>query len=412
MRAEEVIHDWNVADCDPLPTTEVLLVDESLRDGVQSPSVVDPPIEAKKDILRLMDALGIQYADIGLPGAGPRAVADVTVLGKLIAAEGLKVKPQCAARTVLKDVQAVLDCAQAVGQPIEVMTFIGSSPIRQYAEGWDLDRMLKLSAEAIDLAVKAGLPCSYVTEDTVRSPPEVLEQLFANAIEHGAHRLVLCDTVGHATPDGARALVRFARSVIVRSGVPGVGIDWHGHNDRGLALPNTIAALEAGATRLHGCGLGIGERVGNTALDQLIVNLRLLGVWKHDVSRLWDYCRAVSKATQMPIPINYPVVGQDAFRTATGVHAAAIIKASKKEEPWLADRIYSGVPAGDFGREQEIEIGHMSGESNVVFWLERRGITPSRPLVDHIFGTAKAQDRTLTHEQVMQLVKEHQARPA
>jgi 2-isopropylmalate synthase len=285
------------------------------------------------------------------------------------------------------------------------MAFLGSSPIRQYAENWDVDRMVKMTVEAIDFCRQEGLPATFVTEDTIRSRPETLDRLFRTAIDHGATRLTLCDTVGHATPDGVRAIVKFAQSVIAAMGVrKTVLLDWHGHNDRGLALVNAIVALEAGVERLHGTALGIGERVGNTSMDQLLMNLRLLGVIDRDLTRLGDYCDAVSRATRVPVPVNYPLIGADAFRTATGVHAAAIIKAQKKGDTWLADRIYSGVPAGLFGRGQVIELGPMSGLSNVHYWLTARGIDPAPGLAEAIFAVAKASDHTLSDTEIMAII--------
>jgi 2-isopropylmalate synthase len=271
---------------------------------------------------------------------------------------------------------------------------------------------MKRSADAIDLSVKNGLPCTYVTEDTTRSRPEVLGKLFRNAVEHGATRICICDTVGFATPDGIRNILRFTRNLLDSMGAPHVGIDWHGHNDRGLGVTNTIFAAEFGADRLHGTALGIGERVGNAALDQVLMNLKLLGeLGDQDLSKLLLWVKIASKATHVPIPANYPLVGSDAFRTATGVHAAAIIKAEKKGHDWLADRIYSGVPAGMFGREQEIEIGHYSGESNVDYWLRKRSIDPAAEpgLVKRILAVAKSGDHILTEEEIQQIIKDFRA---
>jgi 2-isopropylmalate synthase len=291
------------------------------------------------------------------------------------------------------------------------MSFIGCSPIRLYAEGWDMDLMMTRSAAAIDLAVKNNLPCTYVTEDTTRSRPEVLDKLFRNAIDHGAHRLCLCDTVGYVTPDGIKNLIKFTRNLLEALGVSDrVGIDWHGHNDRGLGVTNTIHAIEFGADRVHGTALGVGERVGNAALDQVLMNLKLLGeLPDHDLSKLLLWCKVTANACRVTLPPNYPLVGSDAFRTATGVHAAAIIKAEKKGHSFLADRIYSGVPAGLFGREQEIEIGHMSGESNVVYWLAKRHIEPEPELVKRILAVAKSGDHILSEEEVLQIIKDWRA---
>src|SRR5512144_1250458 len=412
MPDHELIYDWNSTEkIAPLsPRRRVQFLDETLRDGIQSPSVVDPTIEDKLRLVELANDLGIDTMDIGLPGAGTRAIQDVTTIARHIQASKLAIKPSCAARTHQHDVQAVVDISQEVGIEIEILCFIGSSPIRQYAEDWDLARMLKLSADAIDLGRRYNLPVSYVTEDTTRSRPEVLTKLFTNAVEHGASRLVVCDTVGHATPDGIRNLLKFTRYVLDGCGRPDVGIDWHGHNDRGLGVSNSIFAIEFGADRIHGTALGIGERVGNAALDQILLNLKLLGeLPDRDLSKLLEWTQTASRATHVPIHPQYPLAGTDAFRTATGVHAAAIIKAEKKGHAWLADRIYSGVPAGMFGKEQEIEIGHYSGESNVIYWLRKRGYEPTPELVAAVLGAAKRGNRVLSDDEIVAVIKDTRA---
>jgi 2-isopropylmalate synthase len=408
LTESDVIYDWNALERKgSLFRHKISFFDETLRDGVQCPSVVDPKIDDKIKLLHLMNDVGIDHVNIGLPGAGQRAFEDVVALGQEIRDAKLAIKPACAARTHLNDIRPVVEASQKLGMPIECMAFIGSSPIRLYAEGWDLKLMLERSSEAIDFAVKNGLPTTFVTEDTTRSRPEVLAVLFRNAIEHGAKRLCLCDTVGHATPDGIKNLIGWTRNFISSMGVE-VGIDWHGHNDRGLGVTNAIIALEYGADRTHGTILGIGERVGNASLDQVLINLKLLGeIPDRDLSKLLLLVRLTAKACHVPIPHNYPMAGADAFRTATGVHAAAIIKAEKKGHQFLADRIYSGVPAGMFGREQEIEIGHMSGESNVIYWLRKRRIDPEPALVKKIMAAAKSTDHILTEDEINQIIKEH-----
>ncbi len=400
MDQHELIHDWNEAgERWERPGFRIEFDDETLRDGLQSPSVRTPAIEDKVRILHLMDRLGIDTADIGLPGAGPHVVADVARLAREIADQRLRIKANCAARTLKQDITPVIEISQQAGIPIEVCTFIGSSPIRQYAEDWTVERMLQHTEEAVTYAVSHDLPVMYVTEDTVRAHPDTLRRLFLTAIRAGAKRLCLCDTVGHATPTGVGNLVRFALDIVRESGAE-IGLDWHGHSDRGLAVINTIAAIRAGATRVHGCAIGIGERVGNTPMDQLLVNLRLLGWIENDLGALPEYCERVSATTGVPVPPNYPVVGRDAFRTGTGVHAAAVIKAYRKGDDWLADRIYSGVPAGLVGRHQEIEVGPMSGESNVVYWLEHRKIEPTAERVQAVFRRAKSVDRVLTDAEI------------
>ena len=403
MTLHSLIHDWNAAGA--VKPRTVLLDDETLRDGLQSPSVRCPTIEQKLEILHLIDRLGIDTADIGLPGAGPHVVRDVERLAREIVDQRLKVRANCAARTVIADIKPVVEVSQRVGMPIECCMFIGSSPLRQYAEGWTLDQLMKLTEDAISFAVREGLPAMYVTEDTTRADPETLRKLYSTAIRAGASRVCIADTVGHATPAGTGALVTFIAQVVEDCG-GGVGIDWHGHRDRDFAVANTIAALDAGATRLHGAAIGIGERVGNTPMDTLLVNLVLMGYIERDLSALGEYCRVVSEATGVPIPANYPVIGKDAFRTATGVHAAAVIKAYRKNDQALVDAVYSGIPASMVGREQEIEVGPMSGKSNVVFWLEKRGLPVTEAAVDRIFSKAKASTAVLTEEEIRSALAE------
>ncbi|MPY86392.1 MAG: 2-isopropylmalate synthase [Luteitalea sp.] len=397
-----LIYDWNRVD-QASPAPHVLLDDETLRDGLQSPSIESPTIERKLEILRLMEALGMDCADIGFPGAGDQAARDVEHIAREIVRAGMRIRPNCAARTVVGDIRPIVEISQRVGYPIEIAAFIGSSPIRQFVEDWTIDHLERTTEAAVSFGVREGLPIFLVTEDTTRAEPESLRRIYGAALRAGARRICVADTVGHATPIGTRAVVRFVRSIVEACGVE-AGVDWHGHDDRGLAVANSLAAIDAGATRIHATALGIGERVGNTPMDLLLVNLVLLGYVERDLTRLHEYCVAVSEACGRPIPINYPIFGRDAFRTATGVHAAAIIKAFRKREPDLADAIYSSIPARVVGREQEIEIGPMSGRSNVVYWLERRGVEVSDALVDRLFAAAKQASRVLREDEVWAMV--------
>jgi 2-isopropylmalate synthase len=395
-----LIYDWNQVAPAPTPPS-VMLVDETLRDGLQSPSIRTPSIAQKVRIVRLLDRIGIDTVNIGLPGAGPHIARDAETLARDIVDAKLNIHAQCAARTFVPDIQPIADIQQRTGLSIECCCFIGSSPIRRYAEDWTVDYLQRCTEEAIGFAVRQGLTVMYITEDTTRSDPETLRRLFMAAIRAGASRICIADTVGHATPAGAGAVVRFARRLIDQGGARHVGIDWHGHRDRDMGTINCLAALEAGASRVHGTIMGLGERVGNTPLDLLMVNLVLMGWLKRDLSRLDELVHVVSEATGEAIPDNYPVFGRDAFRTATGVHAAAVIKAFHKQDPVLTDAVYSGVPAQLVGRRQEIEIGPMSGKSNVLFWLERHGIQPDEELVERLFNRAKSSRTVLTDEEIL-----------
>ncbi|MEJ2238740.1 MAG: LeuA family protein [Gemmatimonadales bacterium] len=404
---EGLVYDWAAADADvSMPGKLAMLDDETLRDGLQSPSVTDPPTDVKIRILHLMDSLGIETADVGLPGSGPRQRDAVERLCREISSEKLRIRANCAARTMIVDIQPIADVVQKTGVPIEACVFIGSSPIRQYAEEWDLEHLLRHTREAVEFAVREDLEVMYVTEDTIRAKPEDLRVLLTAGVDAGASRLCLCDTVGAAVPKGVTSLVTWVRKLLSELGVGDkVGVDWHGHRDRGLDVANTLAALEAGATRVHGTALGVGERVGNTPMEQLLVNLKLLGWRDDDLTALPDYVDTVSKAVGVPIPVNTPIIGRDAFRTATGVHAAAVIKAKRKGQSWLADRVYSGVPASWVGREQEIEVGHMSGASNVVYYLNAHNLPDSPEVVQAVLSAAKKSERLLTEEEILEAVK-------
>ncbi len=407
----QIIYDWNAEALEKPDWMEGLeFYDETLRDGIQSPSATDPSIEDKERILALQDAVGIQHTDIGLPGAGPRAVADVTHLAKYAIDNKLRINLTCAARTHPNDIRPIIEISEKVGRPIEVMAFLGSSPIRLYTEGWSTEKLVDLTRNAIKMAVDAGLPCTFVTEDTVRSRPETLKTIFRVALDEGAKGLCICDTVGHATPGGVRSIIRWVKKLVRDWEFDDTVIDWHGHNDRGFGLINAVAAAKAGAKRVHGTMLGVGERVGNTAIGLLLVNMKLMGVnLGGDLSRLPEYAALCAQATGTPLPFNYPVFGYDAFRTGTGVHAAAVIKALTKHDEWLADRIYSGVPAGDFGLEQIIEIGHMGGRSNVIYWLKSRGIEPEDGLVAAIFEFAKQSNCVLKDDEIHSVIAAYNA---
>ena len=404
MKPSELIYDWNQTSAARLvPRGPVLLNDETLRDGLQSPSVRDPSIHEKIEILHLMEALGINSLDLGLPGAGPRAVEHVEALAREIAQNRMRIRANCAARTHENDIRPIAEIVQRTGLNIEAATFIGSSPIRRYTEGWTEDFLLQTTEKAVRYAVSLGLESMYVTEDTSRCDAAMIKRLYSTAISCGARAVVVCDTAGHATPLGAYAVTKFVIDEVVKPSGAKVRVDWHGHCDRGFAVANSMAALAGGADCVHACALGAGERVGNTQMDQMLVNLKLMAVspWdQQDLTKLKDYCEVVSRATGVPIPPNYPVIGEDAFRTATGVHAAAVIKAYKKGDTELANAVYSGVPSHLFGLDQVIDVGPMSGKSNVLFWLQQRGIAATEDVVERIYRRAKSSDHTLSEAEI------------
>jgi 2-isopropylmalate synthase len=400
---DSLVHDWNEAEAPAWRARRVELLDETLRDGLQSPSVKNPTLEQKLEGLRRMARLGVAAVNLGLPSVSSAARQEVLQMLRLIRDERLPLLPVCAGRTLPSDVTPILELAEEAGVAIEVSVFVGASPIRWRAEGWDLERVSALTREAVALGARAGMPVTFVTEDTTRTPPETLRRLFELALEHGATRLCLCDTVGAASAEGTRRIVTFAKQLLTGTSRP-VGLDWHGHDDRGLGLANALSAIEAGAERVHATALGVGERVGNTPLELLLANLAFLAGTEPDAVRLRQYTEHFANALGIAIPDNHPLVGANAFRTATGVHAAAIVKALGMGQG-LADRVYSSVSVSRFSNGHDIRIGYMSGTSNVVHWLKRHSIEPSDVLVTQILERARAANRVLRDDEVLAVVR-------
>ena len=408
VEEHSLIYDWNeigysIDRKDGNHPHELWFDDETLRDGLQSPSARNPTIEQKIELIDYMERLGIQKVDLGLPGAGPYHVDHIDLMLRHMGEHGYKLRPGCAVRTVVSDIEPLVDLQAKHEREIQASAFLGTSPIRQFAEGWNMEKIISTAEKAVTFAVDNNIPVMFVTEDTTRSKPEEIKEVYSRAIELGADRICVCDTCGHVTPNGVRKLLGFIQEeVIPDSGVKRreIEVNWHGHQDRGLGVANNLAAYEAGADVIHGTALGVGERAGNAPLDQTLVNLSLMGVINNDLTSLNEYSRKAHEYIEVALPHNYPVFGEDAFETGTGVHASAVIKAMNKGDNWLADRVYSGVPAGDFGLQQVIRIGHMSGRSNVIHWLERNGYKPEDGLVSHMFEVAKSKRRMMTDEEV------------
>ncbi len=402
MLNKQWIYDWNPQ---TKLKTKIELVDESLRDALQSPSVHIPSIEEKIKIIDYLEELKVARVDLGLPGAGQKACEEAVVLARHIVGQKYSIKPYCCLRTHIKDIEALASICDKAKTEIGAYTFVGTSPIRQYVENWTVSSLMDTVRVAIQRGNELGLAMTFITEDTTRTPPKILRELFLQAIDLGSVRIVLCDTVGHSTPEGVIKIVKWTRNLIA-STKRSVSIDWHGHNDRGLGVINALVALEAGCLGVHGSALGVGERTGNSSLDQIIVNLDLLGKFSGNPAVLVPFVKFCAQAYGIEIPANYPVAGRDAFRTSTGVHASAILKASKKGASNMADAIYSSVPAHRFGCEQVIEIGPMSGKANVSYWLEKNGYKASAELINQILIVAKNSQTILTSNELEKIVSQ------
>ena len=408
MEERSLIYDWNTIEYEfnRNPSNHphgVWFDDETLRDGLQSPSARNPTIEEKIELLSYMEKLGIQKVDLGLPGAGPFHLEHINALLSNIIENDFQIRPGAAVRTLMNDIEPLVEMQNKHGIPIQASAFLGTSPIRQYTEGWTMDKLISTMEKAVSFAVESDVQVMFVTEDTTRSKPEDVKKIYQRAMELGVRRLCICDTCGHVTPNGVKKLLNFIDEEVIKDGGyhrSDIEVNWHGHQDRGLGVANNIAAVEAGADVIHGTALGVGERAGNAPLDQTLVNLKLMGIIDNDLTHLDQYTRLANKYIEVPLPRNYPVFGEDAFETGTGVHASAVIKAMKKGDNWLADRVYSGVPAGDFGLKQVIRIGHMAGRSNIIWWLEQNGYEAEDDLVAHIFEVAKSQRRNMEDSEV------------
>ena len=414
MDTSELIYDWNVIDYEinRNPANhphDLWFDDETLRDGLQSPSARNPTIEEKKELLTYMEKLGIQKVDLGLPGAGPFHREHINAMLSHIIENDFEIRPGAAVRTLMQDIEPLVEMQENHGISIQASAFLGTSPIRQYTEGWTMDKLISTMEKAVSYAVENEVPVMFVTEDTTRSNPDDVKAIYHRAMELGVRRLCVCDTCGHVTPNGVKKLLNFIDEEVIKDGGykrHEIEVNWHGHQDRGLGVANNIAAVEAGADVIHGTALGVGERAGNAPLDQTLVNLKLMGVIDNDLTLLDEYTRTANKYIEVPLPRNYPVFGDDAFETGTGVHASAVIKAMRKGDDWLADRVYSGVPAGDFGLKQVIRIGHMAGRSNIIWWLEQNGYEVSDELVSHLFEIAKSQRRNMLDSEVENAVNQ------
>ncbi len=417
MEEQDLIYDWNSIDyeIERNPSNhphELWFDDETLRDGLQSPSARNPSIEEKIELIDFMERLGIQKVDLGLPGAGPFHIEHIDAMLQHMGDNEYSIRPGCAVRTVVSDIEPLVELQAKHEREIQASAFLGTSPIRQFAEGWTMEKILSTAESAVTFAVENDIPVMFVTEDTTRSKPEEIKEIYSRAIELGADRICICDTCGHVTPNGVRKLLGYIQEeVIPDTGVKRreIEVNWHGHQDRGLGVANNLAAYEAGADVIHGTALGVGERAGNAPLDQTLVNLSLMGVINNDLKGLNEYMRKAHEYVEVALPHNYPVFGDDAFETGTGVHASAVVKAMKKGDDWLADRVYSGVPAGDFGLQQIIRIGHMSGRSNVVHWLERNGYEIEDGIVNHVFEVAKGQRRMMTDGEVKEAISKYRS---
>lgn len=398
---KNLLYQWE----QPVGGKTVLVDDETLRDGLQDPSCRQPSCEAKKEYLHLIAELGVQAVDLGMPAASPQVEQEVEALLREIATWSLGLAANCAVRTLERDVLTCAAISHRVGFPLEVMLFLGFSSLRRTVEGWDRDFLLRKLELIVRLAVREGLSVTFVAEDASRTSPGDLEAAVLCAVRAGVSRICLADTTGVLSPRGAEKLVAFTRTTLRDYGFQAVQLDWHGHNDRGLGLACALAAAGAGATRLHGTLLGVGERAGNPPLEQLLLNLHLLGFLQVPEGKLVPNLLRAADLLGLTVPPKAPVLGELAFATATGVHASAIFKAKELGCPDFQELVYNPFPPSWLGTSQRVLIGPYSGSANVRYWLLEHGLPVDPAVVKAILAAAKKKPMVLPDQEILEIIQ-------
>lgn len=377
------------------------LLDQTLRDGLQSPSVRQPSLAVKCALLEVMAEVGVTRVDVGMPASSPRVWEDAAQLVRRIDDQKLRLTPLVSGRMSEVDLEAIVGLCEGVGHPVASYLFFPTSAIRARAEGWSDREVEQRIAEVLGRGHALGLPLCFVAEDASRTEPERLLRYVSVALDRGASRICLCDTTGALMPGGAARLVELTREHLLRHHAGSVGLDWHGHDDRGLGLATALAAYEAGVDVVHATALGEGERAGNTALELLVANWVLGKLLPSEcLAAVGRYTTAMADALGINISPKHPVVGRDAFRTATGVHARAIQKAALCGESELADLVYTSIPASVLGRSQEICVGACSGHANARHWLHQHGVLLTPELTDRLLAFAKTSDHVLSDDEL------------
>jgi 2-isopropylmalate synthase len=394
--------DWNTPTVRRQP---IEVGDVTLSEGLLSPSVVDPSQPDKRRLLSLMPVLGLRAVSLGHPGLGVRQFSTVLNLARELMLAQWELDASCVARASVKDVASALDVRERSGLDVEVAVTLAVSPIQMEAEGLSAARLRDAAEASIAFAVRAGARVVAVLDDASRTPPEQLAPVLRDVAALGASAVRLADSAGRATPDATRALVRFVSEHLrTRTGRP-VRLDWVGQNDRGLALANAMAAVDAGVDRVFASALGLGSRSGITPMELLLTNLRVNGLWSHSLRTVVEYCESAATAFGIAIAPSSPLIGSDAFRTGSGAHATALVKALRAGDPWLADNVISGVPAGLLGLENRVDISPVSGLSNVRWWLARHGYDASdQVLTRELLLAVKQTQRAATDDELHELV--------
>lgn len=391
---EVTIHRWGPE----IPEgKQFCLVDTTLRDGIQAPGIEQPSLEQKLAIIDFDARIGIEVVDVCLPGIGGSCYKEGVECARYIAKNHPHMEIVVLARTTQSDVDATLRFSEEAGVPLSVVLFRGSSDLRLLAEGWDEQQIIDDMYDYTRLLVSGGQKVVCSTEDTTRTRPDFLEKIFLAGKDGGAKEFCIADTVGYTDPFSVENQSRWVREKL---GSACLGLHFHGHNDIGMAVANSLAALKGGADKIHVTWRGVGERAGNTPLEAFLGVLYTFGIEKYDLSMLVGGSQMVSEIFNRPIPVDSPLIGDAVYTTSTGIHAAGIHKAEQRGQKYLADIVYSAVPPSILGRKHTINIGPLSGRHNVERVLEKLEIPVTEKLVKALLKAAKLLNRDLSSKEI------------
>ncbi len=367
----------------------LVLWDETLRDGEQSPGVRFSP-EEKLRIAELLSEVGVSVINAGIPVVSAGEARAV----RRVAEAGLSAKILAAARTVPRDVEAVIDSGAT-----HIAVFVAASQVHlRFKLKMTPEEVLQASLASVRRAKEAGLHVAFVTEDTVRAPFEFVERLYRAVQDAGADRLVVADTVGVMTPLTFRwYLGEFVRRVRPRD------LSVHCHNDFGMATANTLTAVEMGASAPHVCVNGLGERAGNAALEEVVLALETLYGYRTGIrtDRLYELSRLVEECSGVPLAPNKALVGYNAFSHEAGIHTHGVLAHTLTYEPLQPESV---------GRQRAMILGKHTGRAAVVEKLRERGVVAPDATVVDLLARLKEGAESRSKEETQRFLEAYRAR--
>lgn len=386
--------------------------DETLRDGLQSSGIRHPTPEEGLVLFDLMYQLGTQRADIGFAAAGEAHMKRIKAIAEHNSILDPKMEISCAARMTPQDIEPIVQISQEIGAHFWADAFIGITPERIDSEGWNQKQMIEWVENTVGFSLENDVDVMLVTESTIdgiEKNAEFLEQIYLTGLNKGAKRVCISDTTGARLPHEVEEAVLWMRQLLNRSGFEKVAIDFHGHNDLRSAVPNSIAALRAGAQRVHATILHAGERRGNTDRTALQLQLRRTGMDQgaYNLRVIPEYVRQASRILGIEVRESYPGIGDESRAVISGVHASAVLKAKKIQED-NAGGVYLPVNYQELlGVEPShvVRIGPMAGRASVHLWAIFQGLDEiSDAQATKVIAWAKKEKRALTDDEIRKLL--------